>query len=406
MAEVRHVFRWDLDKTYLKTEFETVRDLVRIARLTAEERENIPGSAALLRAIKASTPEPEAHGVYFLSGSPDLIRAVIEKKFSLDGFQPDGFALKPTLSDVLRGRFRAVRGQVAYKLAHLLHGRSEIPVGTPETLFGDDAENDAFIYSLYSDAVEGTVSQQTVLEVVESAGAYPDQLDAIREGLESIVHEPAVDRVLIHLDQMTPHSVFRPFFPRVVPISNHLQTAIVLVLDGTLPAEVVRLVAQELIDRYRFDGARLIELSEDILRRRRPYSSTATIAEFASALRALDPARPPPGDPNEHSVSVGSVEVTAETLSRIAETAAHVAEEGGEAPVEADPIETRDYVALWAAEVERAETLRRQRREASRPAPRTDAPAPNASHEYARAVAEVASSDESRTSPAIEERVP
>jgi len=41
MARVRHIFRWDLDKTYLRTEFDSVRALVRTARLSAEERENI-----------------------------------------------------------------------------------------------------------------------------------------------------------------------------------------------------------------------------------------------------------------------------------------------------------------------------------------------------------------------------
>ncbi len=352
---VRHVFRWDLDKTYLKTEFETVRDIVRMARLTAEQRENIPGSAALLRAIKAATPEPEAHEVYFISGSPDLIRAVIEKKFSLDGFQPDGFALKPTLSDVLRGRFRAVRSQVAYKLGHLLQGRAEVPIGTPETLFGDDAENDAFIYSLFADVVAGEVAHETVLEVVGAAGGYPDQVEDIREALEALVHEPAVDRIIIHLDQATPVERFAPFFPRVVPISNHLQTAVALVLDATLPAEVVRVVAQELIDRYGFEVDRLAEFADDLLERRSAYPHAIDFGALAQALRTLDPARPPPGE--SAAVADGSVEATAEVLSRIADSAERRAEEPRPSP----PRARLDYPELWKQEVARAEE-RRQRR--------------------------------------------
>lgn len=265
VSMLRHVFRWDLDKTYLRTEFDTVRDLVRTARLSAEERENIPGSAALLRAIKSTAASPAAHPVYFISGSPNLIRAVIEKKFSLDGFQPDGFVLKPTVSDVMRGRFRAVRAQVAYKLVHLLKGRAEVPVGVPETLFGDDAEADAFIYSLYADFVAGGVSKAQLLAVAEEAGGYPYQLDDIQEALESIVHEPAIQRIVIHLDRATPPEAFAPLGRRVVPIANHLQTALVLALDGTLPAEVVRRVADELIERYAFDEARLLELGAALL---------------------------------------------------------------------------------------------------------------------------------------------
>ena len=356
------MFRWDLDKTYLKTEFDTVRDLVRTARLTAEQRENIPGSAALLRAIKASTERPDAHEVHFISGSPDLIRAVIEKKFNLDGFQPDGFELKPTLSDVFRGRFRAVRAQVAYKLAHLFQGRARVPIGTPETLFGDDAEQDAFIYSLYADAIEGAVSPDEVMDLVDRAGAYPDQVRAIREGLESIVHEPAVSRIVIHLDRHTPLEAFDPYLPRVVPISNHLQTAIVLVLDGTLPAEVVRLVAQELLDRYHFEPERLNEVAEEILRRRRAEPHPVGYRRFARELRALDPARPPPTPRDSADLSGAKVEETASILAAAADVAERLQADASASP---EP-RRRDYQALWDAELERAEAYRRAKREARR----------------------------------------
>lgn len=355
VAEVRHVFRWDLDKTYLKTEFDTVRDLVRTARLTAEERENVPGSAALLRAIKASHPEPHTHLVYFISGSPNLIRAVLEKKFSLDGFEPDGFTLKPTLSDVFRGRFRAVRAQVAYKLTHLLQGRSEVPIGTPETLFGDDAENDAFIYSLYADAVSGKVSKETVTSVAEEAGAYPDQVDAIRRALDQVVHEPAVNRIIIHLDRRN-NQPFDEFAPLVVPVQNHLQTAIVLSLDGTLAPEVVRLVAQELLHRYEFEPKRLLEVASDVLTKRAAAYPPNAYLQFADAVRKLDPARPAPRESSD--ILLGAVEETSTLLSQIADIAA---------TIESKPVgathRTRDYHQLWKAEVARAEAHRKLRKE-------------------------------------------
>lgn len=353
MSRLRHVFRWDLDKTYLKTEFDTVRDLVRMARLTAEQRENIPGSAALLRAIKASTSEPEAHAVYFLSGSPDLIRAVIEKKFVLDGFQPDGFALKPTLSDVMRGRFRAVRGQVAYKLPHLLHGRSVTPVGTPETLFGDDAENDAFIYGLYADVVAGRVDAQTVLEVANEAGAYPDQLAEIEEGMRSIVHENAVRRIVIHLDRATPPEEFEPFGHQVVPVSSHLQTAMVLAADGTLPAEVVRLVAQEMIERYGFLPGQLVESARALVARWRAERDE-DLDRLADALADLDPAQPPPGAPGARPGSIAPTTKVLEGLSSALRS------EPRRTPSPAPP---RDFRKLWDREKARMELARRLRRE-------------------------------------------
>ena len=44
-----HISRWDLDKTYLRTEFDTVRDLVRTAFERADEKRTNPGAATLLR---------------------------------------------------------------------------------------------------------------------------------------------------------------------------------------------------------------------------------------------------------------------------------------------------------------------------------------------------------------------
>ena len=94
----------------------------------------------MLREIKRPA-EGERSLVTFISGSPTQMRRVLEKKFELDGIRPDAFVLKPTLENILKGRFKAVRGQVGYKLEALLRiradGRHE---RVPETLFGDDAE--------------------------------------------------------------------------------------------------------------------------------------------------------------------------------------------------------------------------------------------------------------------------
>jgi hypothetical protein len=286
VARVRHIFRWDLDKTYLKTEFDSVRDLVRTARTPAEARENIPGSAALIRAIRAAVPDGFAHQVFFISGSPNQMRGVLEKKFEIDGFAPDGFVLKPTVGNFFRGRFRAIRGQVAYKLAELIQARGDAPVGTSETLFGDDAENDAFIYSLYSDLIAGDVKASDLSAILKKAGAYSDQIEQIEAGLEAIVHERAVKRIIIHLDQRTPPAAFAPYFPLLVPIYNHLQTAIVLYLDGTLGPRAITDVASELLGAYRFDEHRLANLAEDILRRVRVRYPLELLERLATDLKA------------------------------------------------------------------------------------------------------------------------
>ena len=134
---VRHIFRWDLDKTYLRTDFDSVRDLIRTALQRPEDKVNVPGADALLREV--TRPHPDGRAVLtFISGSPEQMCRTIEQKFALDGVRPDAFILKPQLSLLLKGKLRALRGQVGYKLDALLLVRLISPLAT-DSLFGDDA---------------------------------------------------------------------------------------------------------------------------------------------------------------------------------------------------------------------------------------------------------------------------
>src|SRR4051812_20714462 len=82
-----HVYRWDLDKTYLKTEFDTMKQLLRSAFESAEEKQAVPGAAALLRELRAGG----AARICFISGSPKQMRRVLTKKLRLDGVEFDEF---------------------------------------------------------------------------------------------------------------------------------------------------------------------------------------------------------------------------------------------------------------------------------------------------------------------------
>jgi hypothetical protein len=267
----RHVYRWDLDKTYLKTDFDTLKDLLRSALEGAEAKRSIPGASALLRELRAGG----GARICFISGSPRQMRRVLTKKLKLDGVEFDEFILKPNLRNMLTGRFRAMREQVGYKLPALLAGRAGLLPETRETCFGDDAEADGFIYSLYGDIIAGRVKRRLLEEILQRAGTYEDDAQRAVTLAEALPTSEAVDRIFIHLDRRSPTSRFDRYGARLVPIFNYFQAAMVMFEDGQLSAPAVVRVALEMVDRYGYTIDALRNSLQDLLRRGRLRRSTA-----------------------------------------------------------------------------------------------------------------------------------
>lgn len=263
------IARWDLDKTYLRTDFDTLRDLLRTAVERPDQKRTVPGAAALMRELGRAGAE-----IHILSGSPEQLRGRIEEKLRLDGARWASLTLKPNLTNMLRLRFRALRGQIGFKLPTLLLRRCELrsqrdPSGAllPEVLLGDDAEADAFVYSLFADVCSGVVGDAQLAAIMRRGGAYEDTiLDAVR--FASYVEKgPFVERILIHLDRQSSPSDFRVFGPRVVPFYNYLQAAFVLHEDRHIPARGVLRVAQDLAFAHNFDAGALSRSYLDLSRR-------------------------------------------------------------------------------------------------------------------------------------------
>ena len=268
---VRHVYRWDLDKTYLRTEFDTLRDLLRTAFETARDKVNVPGTAALMRELRTSGVTPNR--VCIISGSPRQMRSVLTEKLRLDGAVWDEMVLKPNLSNMLRGRFRALRDQVGYKLPTLLESRARTPASANETLFGDDAESDAFIYSLYADVLSGAVDEETLFALLEASGTYEDVAVRVLEAARSVERREAVGRIFIHLDRRTPPAYFRRYGARLVPIYNYFQAALVLMADGHLGPVSVARVAVEMVANYGYSLLALGNSLQDLARRGLPVAA-------------------------------------------------------------------------------------------------------------------------------------
>ena len=300
---VPYVARWDLDKTYLRTEFGTLRDLIRTAFERPEQKRTVPGAS-----------------IHILSGSPEQLRTKLEEKLRLDGARWDTFTLKPNLRNVLRFRFRAVRDQLGYKLPALLAARASLriqrsPKGdlVREVLIGDDAESDALVYSLYADVVAGIVRDSELEEILVRADAYKDAIaDAIRYA-RIVDHGDAVGRILIHLDRNSPPSDFAPYGPLVVPFYNYLQAAFVLEEDGCLPAEAVVRVAIDLVLDHRFDGEALGRSYLD-LHRRGHLKGTGALA-IGRAFQTMSEVAPLPAR-QEIDVMCRKLEEVARGISR------------------------------------------------------------------------------------------
>jgi hypothetical protein len=288
------ITRWDLDKTYLRTEFDTLRDLVRTAMERPEEKRAVPGAATLLRVLGETGAR-----VHILSGSPRQLRERLEQKLTLDHVRWDALTLKPNLSNILRLRFRALRDQLGYKLPILLSARADDQgadgpddPSPHEILVGDDAEADAFVYSLYADLCAGRVGREELSGILESGQVYRDQREICLDALAKIRRGPFVDRILIHLDRQSPPSQFSHYGGRVVPFYNYLQAAFVLAEDGRLSGRAVLEVASALVLRHRFDAEALGRSYLDLLRRGHARGTVAPALREAlrgPGIAALEP---------------------------------------------------------------------------------------------------------------------
>ncbi|MEY4949728.1 MAG: hypothetical protein RL698_1939 [Pseudomonadota bacterium] len=271
------VFRWDLDKTYLRTEFESFRRLVLIPFESATDKVNLPAVPQLMGALRrAALARGERPWVFFLSASPPQIGAEIRKKLALDGIEYDGIVFKDQLRNLLRGRFRTMREQVGYKLGELLHARRQGPAAR-EVLFGDDWESDPIIYSLYADVLAGALGGDRLAALLATLAVDRESIDRIAADAEVLTAagpSPDVQRIFINLERRTPPGRFRVFGRRLVPAFNYFQTALSLYEVGLLDAVGLGEVARALHERG-FRGERLRNSLDDLVRRGHLEAETA-----------------------------------------------------------------------------------------------------------------------------------
>lgn len=279
------VFRWDLDKTYLRSEFDSLRELVKIPFEKPEDKVTVPGVIPLIRSLKTvATRTGREARIYFISASPPQIAKAIREKLTLDAVDYDGITFKNQLQHIVRGRFRNLREQVGYKLTELLRARPGFAANAREVLFGDDWESDPLIYSLYADVLAGRVETEQLRSILQTLGVDPRLVAEAAALASSVARIDAVERIYINLERRTPPGTFRRFGPRLVPTFNYFQTACCLFQDGYLDLAAVAEVATDLIEQSSYTRVRLANSLAD-LHRRGHVSESSTLA-LREGLRA------------------------------------------------------------------------------------------------------------------------
>ncbi len=286
------VFRWDLDKTYLKSDFETLRELVRIPFEKPQDKVAVPGVVPLIRglrhvALQAGRPVR----VYFMSASPPQIAKAIKEKLVLDGIEYDGIVFKNQLQNLMRGKFRNLREHVGFKLTELLKSRSDVPPDSREVLFGDDWESDPIIYSLYADLLAGRIAADDLGDILRIIGVDPPLITRAVELAAGVDAADVVAKIYINVERRTPPTNFRSFGTRLVPTFNYFQTAACVFEDGYLNLAGVAQVAEGLVSASGYTPHRLANSLDDIVRRGHLQAPSAVAVREYLRARGLLPRR-------------------------------------------------------------------------------------------------------------------
>lgn len=258
---------WDLDKTYLRTEFATLRELLRTAMQKAKDKVTYPGATALLRALRTS-PSGQRRPIYFVSASPPQLAQVIAEKFALDGVEVDGIYFKDNLRNVRPGRLDRLKEQMGYKLLALLDLRRHLPVGAREHCFGDDMETDVAIYALYGQILSGWLRGPALIEFLKKQGVFRDEAIRIAWRSRNLAHHPPPPRIYIQMHRTVDPRYYRRFGASVMATTNYFQTALLLYAENKIAIEAVADVGRDILERGGLHGFDLVESLEDLLRRR------------------------------------------------------------------------------------------------------------------------------------------
>ena len=239
------VCRWDLDKTYLETSFESLRDLIKVPFEKGSDKKAVPGVVELIRGMRrCSIAAGYRQQLFFISASPPQISRAIREKLRLDGVEYEGISFKHQVRHLVRGRLDLLREQVGFKLDRLLAGARRVQPGARELLFGDDWESDPFVYSLYADLLSGGILPDDCERLLQRCRVHADYRRSAMDHLRRLGSErPTVAGVFILERRLRAGMSLQVFGARMKSFGNYLECSLWLHSMGLLDARAVTDVA-------------------------------------------------------------------------------------------------------------------------------------------------------------------
>lgn len=207
---------WDIDKTWLDTRISQVKGMLRIPFEFAIDKRALPGTTALLHALREGPSGREHRPLYFITASPPFIRKAIERKMLIDGIEFDGVTYKDQVEVFRRRQFASLREHTAFKLGALLLLARAFPAGTQIYMFGDDAERDPLIYSMFADICAGRLRGDSLIAAQLHLGALPDYARDVATLADSLAPRERVRGIHINLVRESDGSRIHECDPRVV----------------------------------------------------------------------------------------------------------------------------------------------------------------------------------------------
>ena len=238
---------WDIDQTYLETDHESLRGLLRIPFEAAVDKRSVPAAAALLREVRHGPGEDAAQiPLHFVSASPPQLRRVIQRKMLLDGVDYDGIAFKDQLWWVAHGRLRGLKHHTLYKLTALFLLYLDLPPGTELLLYGDSSEDDSDIYATFDEVTGGGTSPRELESRLRREGVKADELRRLMGLVDRVEPRETVTRVYIRLVRDEDPAAVEGRSPKILGCRTPLTAALDLAERGMVRPSAVRRVAKAL----------------------------------------------------------------------------------------------------------------------------------------------------------------